>query len=110
MSLASDLKHRITIYRPPDPEKDLDEAGQPLDNWQPVDKVWAEIKPLSGRLLESAKQLHAEVTTRIRIRYRTDIDSTMKAVYGDKNEFEFLYILHKDFAKKELHILCKEYQ
>ena len=109
MTLASDLKRRITILRPPDPEKDVDEAGQPLDDWQPVGKAWAEIKPLSGRQLESAKQLHAEVTTRIRIRYRTDVDRTMKAVYGN-DEFEFLYLIHKDFAKKELHIFCKEHQ
>ena len=109
MTLASDLKRRITILRPPDPEKDVDEAGQPLDNWQPVGKAWAEIKPLTGRQLESAKQINAEVTTRIRIRYRTDVDRTMKAMSGN-DEFEFLYVIHKDYAKKELHIFCKEHQ
>lgn len=108
-SLASRLKHRITVYRPPDPEKDVDEAGQPNGNWIPVDTLWAEITPLSGRQLESAKQLHAEITTRIAVRFRKDIDHTMKAVCGNE-EFEFLYILHKNYGKKELHIMCKEMQ
>ena len=109
MSLTSKLKHRIKILRPPDPEIDTDEAGQPLADWQPVADVWASIEPLSGRQLESARQVHAEVTTRIRIRYRKGIDRTMIARYGD-SEFEFLFLIHKDFAKKEIQIMCKERQ
>ena len=108
-SLANKLKHRISIYRPPDPEIDVDEAGQPLDEWIPVAETWAAIIPLSGRELATAQQVDAEVTTRIEIRYRTGIDRTMKAVYGSQ-EFEFLYVIHKDYAKKELHVTCKERQ
>lgn len=109
MSLTSELDKRITILRPPNPEIELDEAGQPLDSWQPVTNVWASIETLNGRQLESARQIHAEITTRIKTRYRTGIDRTMKAVYRGA-EFEFLYVTHKDYAKKELIIMAKELQ
>lgn len=108
-SLASRLRHRITIYRPPDPEVDVDEAGQPLDEWVRVTETWAEIKPLSGRELFAAQQANAEVTARITLRYRIDIDRTMKVVFG-KEEFEILYTIHKDYSKKELQLMCKERQ
>lgn len=109
MSLTSELNKRINILRPPDPEKDVDEVGQPLDDWQPVVTIWGSIETLSGRQLESARQFHAEITTRIKTRYRTGIDRTMKAKC-DGIEFEFLYITHKNYAKKELIIMAKERQ
>lgn len=103
------LKHRIKVYRPPNPETDLDDAGQPLDEPIHHADVWAAIYPLRGRDLESARQVHGEVTTRIIVRYRKDIDNKMFAEY-EGIRFEFLYIIHKDFAKKELHIMAKEVQ
>jgi SPP1 family predicted phage head-tail adaptor len=103
------FRHRIKILRPPDPEKDIDEAGQPLDFWPEVTKTWADIYPLRGRELFSAQQEHAEVTTRITIRYQEGVDRSMKVDY-EKTEFEILYIIHKDFRGRELQLLCKERQ
>lgn len=108
MGLTNKLNKRITIKRPPGPE-DTDEAGQPIDDWLEVTKTWASIVPLNGRELANAQQVNAEVTTRITIRYKSDIDRTMKAIYQGL-EFEFLYIIHTGFAKKELQIMCKERQ
>lgn len=103
----SKLRHRIKIYRRPDPEEDVDEVGQPLD--EPIHHVdvWASIEPLRGRILESARQFHSEVTTELTIRYREDITDTMLATYKGIT-FEFLYILHKDYAEKTLQIYTKE--
>lgn len=111
-SLVNRLNKRITILRPPSPDE-TDEAGQPIDDWHPVATVWAAIIPLRGRELESARQIHAEVTTRIEMRYRKGIDPTMKAIHtqdGEDFEFEFLYRIHPEFGKKELHMLAKEHQ
>lgn len=107
-SLASKLNKRISILKPPGPD-DVDEVGQPLDEFIPIAETWGAIEPLSGRELFSAMKVNAEVTTRIIIRYREGIDRTMKAVYNG-TEFEFLYVIHTDFAKKELQIMCKEWQ
>ncbi|MCM3242691.1 phage head closure protein [Cytobacillus oceanisediminis] len=108
-SLTSKLNHRISIMRPPDPELDVDEAGQPLEAWVPVAETWAAIRTLRGRELSAAQQINAEITTEITIRYRTGIDRTMKAMYME-DEFEFLYVIHKDYAKKELQIFAKVHQ
>lgn len=104
--LVNRLNKRITILRQTD---EADEYNEPLDEWVPVAEVWAAIEPLRGREYFAARAEHAEVTTRIRIRYREGIDRTMRVKYGDI-EFEILHIIHTDFAKKELQLMCKERQ
>ena len=52
------LNHRIKIFRPPNPETDLDDAGQPLNKPIHHTDLWAAIFPLRGRDLESARQVH----------------------------------------------------
>ncbi|KAB2337752.1 phage head closure protein [Cytobacillus depressus] len=102
------FRHRISILKAPGPD-DVDEVGQPLDDWIPIAETWAAIEPLRGRELFTAQQVNAEVTARITIRYRTGIDRTMKAIYND-NEFEFLYVINTNYANEELQIMCKERQ
>lgn len=103
------FRHRISILRPPDPEIDVDEAGQPLDEWVPVVETWASVEPLRGRELFSAQQVNAEVTAKLTIRYQTGIDRTMKAIYKG-TEFEFLYVINTNYENRELLIMCKERQ
>jgi phage head-tail adaptor, putative, SPP1 family len=106
--LVNRLNRRVTIIRPPSPD-DVDDYGQPLNEWQPVATVWAGIEPLRGREYFSAMSEHAEVTTRIRIRYREGIDRTMRVVYND-TEFEILHIIHPEYNHHELQLMCKERQ
>jgi SPP1 family predicted phage head-tail adaptor len=106
MSLASKLKHRIALLQL---SSDVDEAGQPLETWHTLAHTWAFIQPLRGRELFAAQQSHSEVTTRITIRYRDDVDSSMIARYQG-TDFEILYIIHTDYAKKELQMMCRERQ
>ncbi|WP_019534215.1 phage head closure protein [Paenibacillus ginsengihumi] len=106
--LVNRLNKRVTILRPPGPD-DVDEYGQPLDEPIPVATVWAAIEPLRGREYFSAMSEHAEVTTRIRIRYREGIDRTMRVKHGE-TEFEILHIIHPELGKKELQLMCKERQ
>jgi len=113
-SLLARMKHRVTIFRSPGPDE-TDEYGQPLDDPIPVATVWAAIEPMRGREYTAAMAEHAEVTTRIRIRYREDIDRTMIVRYkepGDPEfrEFEILHIIHPEFRRRELQLMCKERQ
>jgi SPP1 family predicted phage head-tail adaptor len=106
--IVNRLNKRVTILRPPGRD-DLDEYGQPLDDYVPVATVWAAIEPLRGREYFAVMSEHAEVTTRIRIRYREGIDRTMRVQYRD-SEFEILHIIHPEFGRKELQLMCKERQ
>ena len=110
--LVNRLNKRITILRPigpDDPPPQTDKYGQPLDDWIPVATLWAAIEPLRGREYFSAHAEHADVTTRIRIRYRDGIDRTMRVKYGE-TEFEILHIIHPEFNRRELQLMCKERQ
>ncbi|XID91038.1 phage head closure protein [Paenibacillaceae bacterium WGS1546] len=105
-SLIDRLDKRVTICRPTD---ETDEANQPLDDLIPVATVWAAIEPLRGQERFASMQANAEVTTRIRIRYRPGIDRTMVVVYGEQ-QFEVMYVLHPEFGRKELQLMSKERQ
>lgn len=107
-SLTARLNKRITILRPSNPD-DTDEYGEPINGPVPVATVWAAIEPLRGREFFAAMTENAEVTTRIRIRYRKDVDRTMTVKYKD-SEFEILYIIHPEFGGRELQLMCKERQ
>lgn len=50
-----------------------DGYGDALETWGTAATVWAEVVPLSGRELWAAQQAQADVTTRVRIRYRSDV-------------------------------------
>jgi SPP1 family predicted phage head-tail adaptor len=107
-TLTSRLNKRVSIRRPPTSD-DVDAYGQPLDDWPEVTQLWAGAEPLQGQEFFAAKAENAEVTTRIRIRYRMDIDRTMIVRYGSI-DFEILYIIHPKLAKRELQLMCKERQ
>lgn len=102
------LNKRIQVLRPPF-AGDQDEAGQPLNEYQPVARLWASIEPLRGRELFAAQQANAETTVRIRLRYHAEIDRTMIVRYG-ASEFEVLYTINPEFGNKELQLMCKERQ
>lgn len=53
-----------------------DGYGDALETWGTAATVWAEVVPLSGRELWAAQQAQADVTTRVRIRYRSDVTVT----------------------------------
>jgi SPP1 family predicted phage head-tail adaptor len=76
------LRHKVTIQRPglvQDPE-----SGEMLHGWADVATVWASVEPLSARDFIAAQAGQSEVVARIVIRYRPDIDATMRALYRDK--------------------------
>ncbi|AIQ69539.1 phage head-tail adaptor [Paenibacillus graminis] len=106
--LVNRLDKRAAVFRPPGTD-DQDEWGQPTDEWIEVVKLWAAIEPLRGQDRAAAAQVTADVTTRIRIRYREGIDRTM-VVRFKGIEFEILYIIHPEYNRSELQLMCKEKQ
>lgn len=105
-TLAERLNKRATIQTPP---TGTDAYGQPNTEWTNGAKIWAAIEPLRGREFFAAQAENAEVTTRIRIRYRSDVDRTMRIKYKDII-FEILYIINPEMANEELQLMCKERQ
>ena len=79
---AGELRHRIVIEEPREREDDF---GEPVKDWQPIPHSGASAKKedLSGRELFQAQQINARVSTRFTLRYRTDINATMRVVHGE---------------------------
>ncbi|MBC9229191.1 phage head closure protein [bacterium SPL81] len=77
---AGELCHRVVIQR--NVSIDRDEFGheQPAD-WQVFLTLWAKVSPLSAKDLIAAQAAQSQVIARLKIRYRTDIDSTMRVIF-----------------------------
>jgi len=76
------LRHRITLQSQgtsQDPQ-----TGEMIPGWQDVASVWASIDPLSAREFIAAQACQSEVSARIVIRYRADVDATMRALHRGK--------------------------
>jgi len=99
-----EMRHRITFQRPiktPDGHK-----GHTV-SWQVLVTVWASIEPLSGREYFYSHQIKAEVTHRVKIRYREDITTKMRIKHGDR-VLAIESILDLKERRQILEILCRE--
>lgn len=59
-------------------------TGRLTETWRDVCKIWGNIAPLSAREFLASQSIQSEITTRITIRYKKNIDSTMRLLHGGK--------------------------
>jgi SPP1 family predicted phage head-tail adaptor len=57
-----------------------DAAGQPVETWSTVAKVWANIRNRSGSEVIRADAVVSQVRASIRIRKRSDVNAAMRVV------------------------------
>jgi len=99
-----DMRHRITFQKSvktPDGHK-----GHTV-SWQDLITVWASVEPLTGREYFYSHQIKAEVTHRVKIRYREDITTEMRAKFGER-VLEIESIIDLKERCKMLEIFCRE--
>lgn len=77
---AGELRHRVIIQRYNSSAKDKDGFELP-SQWVEHAALYAKITPLSSNDLISAQSEQSEVTARMKVRYRTDIDTTMRVIW-----------------------------
>lgn len=90
---AGSLDERITIQRKVAASPDVTGSGMPDESWQDWVTVYASVEPLQGRELFAAQEHHAEVTTRIRIRYRAGVDAKMRLVDSEGTVYDIRSVL-----------------
>ena len=79
---ASELDRRVQLQAPvPAASAPSDQNAEPGDPWYTVAELWAGIRPLSGREVLLARQVVAEASHEVRIRYRGDVTSRHRFVY-----------------------------
>lgn len=101
---AGRLRHRVTIQNFITTELP---SGQELEQWQNTASVWGEVKDISGRELIGAGAELPEATTRIWIRYRSDVSSASRILFRG-----LVYAIAAppmaDAKFTRLEILCKQ--
>jgi len=75
------LRNYITIQQP---TESFDSNGELVLTWSTFVQCWAEILPLVGREYYSARQVNAELTGKIRMRYIKNITAKMRIIDGAK--------------------------
>lgn len=98
------MRHRITFQRP---VKTPDGYKGHTVQWQDVVTVWASVEPLSGREYFYSHQIKAEVTHRVKMRYREDITVKMRIKHRDR-VLEIESVIDLKERHETLEILCKE--
>lgn len=92
---AGNLNRRILIQKRTQVQ---DEAGQPIDAWVDVVKVWAWVKTQSGMAVARQSTAQDGVAMSVnsysfRIRYRPSVTDDMRVVYGGLN-FDIKQVRH----------------
>ena len=98
------FRHRVTIQQQ---GAGQDAWGAPSAGWSEVVTTWAAIEDQSGADQFSAEHYRADVTHRVRIRYRSGLSPDMRILY-DGREFDILHIVNVYERDRQLHLLCKE--
>lgn len=103
MTLAAGrLRHRITLQRY---VEEIDTDGEVVQDpvsgsvshvWQDVATVWGAIEPLSAREFIASQAVQSQVTGKLIIRYRADVDATCRALHNGK-----IYQIHGVLADKD---------
>jgi SPP1 family predicted phage head-tail adaptor len=104
MIRAGDLNCRVQLQEATETQ---DGYGAVVKGWATTATPWGEVKDLSGREFFAAQQENAEVTTRIRMRYRAGVMPKMRAIANGRT-FDILAVLDPEGRKRELHLMCKE--
>lgn len=97
---AGKYRHRITIRNAPT-DASRNAFGERVGSGATVATVWAEKQDWSGSEVNETGRETATVTTKWRIRYRTDVLPKMQVVFGSE-VYDILNVLDFDGKKREL--------
>ena len=104
MVRAGDLRHRIIIQQPSISQNSM---GEWVKTWETFCTCWGEILPDTGNTQYSAKQLNAEASGKIRIRYRAGLKPTMRISYQG-HIYEVLSLIEPKMWHDDIVILYRE--
>ena len=83
------------------------EFGEQEQSWNTDSTEWAQIEPLSGREIEYAKALVAEVTHKVSLRYRSGVTVSQRVKFGSRL-FDINAAINVEELNIELQLLCAE--
>ncbi|MDD2728176.1 phage head closure protein [Malikia sp.] len=106
---ASDLRHQVTLQRR---DTTRDTTGGQVTSWTDVCTTRAGIAALSGRELQAAQAIHAEVTHSVTLRYRPEFVNPTQAaalrLLFKGRVFNIAFVDNLDERRREINLVCSE--
>lgn len=78
---AGKLRHRIKFYRATTTRS---VTGAVSHEWEHILTLWGQFTPLSVKDIIAGQAQDSQITARAKIRYRDDLDGTMRVQYGGR--------------------------
>lgn len=107
MRRISRLKHRITLLSQKEELDSLGRQKRGASQWTAFATVWAEVRQINGQEIERARQMTAQASHVIAIRYREGVTEAMRVKFGDRT-FEVRAVLDADSSRREMQLVCGE--
>jgi SPP1 family predicted phage head-tail adaptor len=104
MPKSGPLNNKIQILTPTVTQ---DAYGAPVTTWAILHEMWAAISPATGRELEIAGAIGADITHGITMRYVAGIKPKCKVMYNGRT-FEIISVQNLNENNYELRLQCKE--
>ena len=100
---AGPLRYKVVVQRK---SVSKDSLGAETITWTTYATVWAQVQPLRGREYIDLRAAQAEITTRIRMRYLSGLDTTMQIVFGSQT-FAIVEIIDENSRNRMLEVMCR---
>lgn len=98
------LRHRVTLLKP---ARTTDGYGQVKTSSSPVGTYWAWVRPLRGREAEVARQLRADLTHAVTLRYVGAIGAEDSLLFRGRG-LNIRSVIDVDERRREINLLCVE--
>lgn len=104
MVRAGTLRHRVELHSV---TETADEYGQAVPSWSVFATVSARVSPGQGREFVLAKQVNAELTHEVEIRYRSGLTTSNRVIHKTRT-LEIVSIVNPEERNRNMILLCKE--
>jgi SPP1 family predicted phage head-tail adaptor len=101
---AGKLRHVITIRQRSDTQ---DSFGQPIPTWSDFATIHARVEPIAGGENLIGRELTANATHRITIRYCAGATAKMQVVWGSRT-FDINFVRNLDEKNVTQELICQE--
>lgn len=99
------LKHRIELQSQP---VEYDNLGRQVrGEWSTVAKLWAEVRGIGATEVERARQISAQATHIVLIRFRAGVTSEQRILFRGQ-VLEIKGVLDDDNSRWQLTLVCGE--
>ena len=101
------LRNRVMLQRQTTEYDSLGRQSRDAGQWTNVAQPWAEVREISGKESETAKQMGADASHAVTIRFRTGVTNKQRLLFRGR-VLEIKAVLDGDGTQRELLLLCGE--